>query len=103
MPAHTLPHTDPPDPKADTTHPAHPEPDHRYNDPHISPLDFLKAVYTDTSVPMFLRLRAAQAAMPYEAVTPFVYEPGEYRATIIIHAIPGHEQDVSVIQPGIRH
>lgn len=60
-------------------------PDHKYNDPALTPLQFLKAVYSDPTVPMFLRIRAADMASPYEATCDFqVREPWPGERTIVI-------------------
>jgi hypothetical protein len=60
--------------------------DHRYNDVSLTPLQFLQAVYSDPSVSMFLRMKAAEAAGPYLCKPVFVQRepyPGEYQ--VIIH------------------
>jgi hypothetical protein len=43
--------------------------DHKYDDPDLTPLQFLKAVYRDKTVPMSMRIEAAKVAYPY------VYSP----------------------------
>jgi hypothetical protein len=40
---------------------------HAYNAPGLCPLQFLQAVYHDPTVPMSLRMQAAEAAAPYVA------------------------------------
>jgi hypothetical protein len=39
--------------------------DHIYNDPALSPLEFMLAVMHDTRLPMSVRMDAARAAAPY--------------------------------------
>jgi hypothetical protein len=64
--------------------------DHRYNDPSLSPLSFLQAVYSDPSVSMFLRMKAAEVAAPYLTKPVFVQHepwPGQPMITIRIEGI----------------
>jgi hypothetical protein len=44
--------------------------DHLYDNPALTPLEFLRAVYHDKSVDIGLRMKAAEAAMPYVALAP---------------------------------
>jgi hypothetical protein len=47
--------------------------DHDYNDPNISPKDFMLAVMRDPSVPLSLRMDAANNVAPYEhAMAPHI-------------------------------
>jgi hypothetical protein len=66
--------------------------DHRYNDPTLSPLAFLRAVYSDPSVPMLHRMRAAEVAALYESRPVFLPRepslPGEVRVVIRIEGLP---------------
>jgi len=50
--------------------------DHRYNNPDLSPLDFLLAVMHDVTVPLHHRMAAADAAMPYQPTYPKLIPPG---------------------------
>ena len=63
-------------------------PDHKYDDPTLSPLAFLQAVYCDATVPMYLRMRAAEVAAPYLQSRPVFQEhepwPGQHYTTIVI-------------------
>ena len=38
---------------------------HAYDDPDLSPIEFLHAVYRDRSLPMSTRIDAARALLPY--------------------------------------
>ena len=61
--------------------------DHPYDDPTLTPLQFLRAVYSDPSVHMHHRMRAAEVAAPY-LTRPMFQErepwPGEHHVTIVI-------------------
>jgi hypothetical protein len=39
---------------------------HPYDSPGLGPLDFMRAVMHDPSAPMWLRVKAAEYALPYE-------------------------------------
>ena len=43
---------------------------HEYDNPHLNDLEFLRAVRNDKSVPLHLRMKAAQASAPYEHAQP---------------------------------
>jgi hypothetical protein len=43
---------------------------HAYDNPELSSVQFLLAVMHDQTVPMYLRMKAAQAAAPYEHAQP---------------------------------
>jgi hypothetical protein len=67
--------------------------DHRYNDNSLSPLAFLRAVYSDPTVPMHHRMRAAEVAAPYDDWQNHFNErepslPGEHRIVIRIECAP---------------
>ena len=48
-----------------------PEPSpHAYNDPDLSPIEFLTAVYNDASLPMSIRIDAARGLLPYTEPRP---------------------------------
>ena len=47
---------------------------HAYNDPSLGPLEFLLAVVRDTTLPITVRVKAAEGAAPY-----FAPRPGESR------------------------
>ena len=61
-----------------------------YDDPALSPLEFLLCVMHDPSVPIDDRLQAAKASLPY------VYTPvpvsREYDYTLVIPALPEQRQ-----------
>jgi hypothetical protein len=79
--------------------------DHRYNDPTLSPLAFLKAVYSDSSVPMFLRMMAAERAAPYEHCPAFVERepwPGEHRITIVIQGLGIEAPELIEREPEVK-
>jgi hypothetical protein len=66
------------------------EKDHRYNDPSLSPFAFLQEVYRDSSVPMDLRMLAAERAGPYDPHPAFKVReqyPGEHRIVIKIEGL----------------
>jgi hypothetical protein len=67
-----------------------PDREHPYNAPGLSPLQFLQEVYRDSSVPMYLRMLAAERAAPYEHCPVFVQRepwPGEHRIVIKIEGL----------------
>ena len=43
---------------------------HAYNDPDLSPIEFLQAVYRATHLPMSVRIAAASALLPYTNSSP---------------------------------
>ena len=43
---------------------------HAYNDPDLSPIEFLTAVYNDASLPMSIRIDAARGLLPYTEPRP---------------------------------
>ncbi len=51
---------------------------HAYDNPDLDDLQFLRAVRNDTSVPLHLRVKAAQAVMPYTTHAP---EPVQVNVT----------------------
>ena len=83
-----------------------PQAEHRYNDPNLTPLAFLQAVFNDSSVPMHLRMLAAERAAPYDHQPMFIERelwPGEHRITIVIQGLgiearesKDHEPEVKV-------
>jgi hypothetical protein len=64
---------------------------HAYNAPGLCPLQFLQAVYRDPSVPMSLRMQAAEAAAPYVAAPQGIRwedrDPMD-RVTIVVGGLP---------------
>jgi hypothetical protein len=64
--------------------------DHPYDNPSLSPLQFLHAVMHDPTVPMYFRTRAAEIAAPYVPCTVFQERepwPGERTITIRIEGL----------------
>jgi hypothetical protein len=55
---------------------------HPYNDPDLSPIEFLTAVYRDPHLPMVSRIQAASALLPYTNSVPRPTAPPAY--TIVI-------------------
>jgi hypothetical protein len=69
---------------------------HAYNDPDLSPIEFLQAVYRDTHLPMVTRIQAASALLPFThpAPRPTVQGCVHYRCKIIIGGLgPGPADD----------
>jgi hypothetical protein len=76
--------------------------DRPYNDPTLSPLDFLLAVMHDPTVPLIHRTSAATAAAPYRNDSrPYFRErepwPGEHWITI--HIEPFNNNPPELIGP----
>jgi hypothetical protein len=66
-------------------HPSRQKSKHAYNDPSLTPVQFMKAVRDDTSVPLVTRLRAAELLLPYEeARKPTVMLRGDKNVTVTI-------------------
>jgi hypothetical protein len=65
-----------------TTAPASIPTTHAYNDPDLSPIEFLQAVYHATHLPMSTRIEAASALLPYTNSVPRSVVPA--RCKIII-------------------
>jgi hypothetical protein len=79
--------------------------DHRYNNPGLSPLQFLQAVYRDSSVPMYLRMLAAERAAPYEHRPTFVERdpwPGEHRVIIKIEGLGIEAPELIEREPEVK-
>jgi hypothetical protein len=75
--------------------------DRKYNEPKLSPLAFLRAVYSDASVPMIHRMRAAEVAALYDSTPMFLERepwPGEHRIRIIIQGL--HNNAPELIERG---
>jgi hypothetical protein len=70
--------------------------DHKYNDPTLSPLAFLRAVYNDPSVPLHHRMHAAQVAAPYEPSRPVIHDHGPTITIIIESIIPGKHDTIEL-------
>lgn len=72
--------------------------DHPYDNPDLSPLAFLQAVYSDPSVNMYHRMRAAEVAAPYMQSRPVFQEreawPGEHLITIVIGGLGSNSVSV---------
>ena len=74
---------------------------HAYDDPDLSPLEFLLAVMRDPTVPLEERVATAKATLPY------VYIPvpvsREYEYTIVIPALPNaaHAQHLTPQRQGL--
>ena len=68
---------------------------HLYDDPDLSPLEFLHAVYRDSSLPMVSRVQAASALLPYthSAPRPVVQGYVSYHCRIIIPPFEPRTQD----------
>ena len=66
--------TDTDQPKEFKAHEPELPPRHAYNDPDLSPKEFLIAVMRSTHLPITIRIKAAEAAAPY-----FTPRPGEAR------------------------
>jgi hypothetical protein len=58
-----------------TTAPASIPATHAYNDPDLSPVEFLKAVYHATHLPMATRIEAASALLPFTEPKPRATPP----------------------------
>jgi hypothetical protein len=79
--------------------------DHRYNDPSLTPLQFLRAVYSDPTVSMYLRTKAAEAAAPYESRPVFQereHWPGEPAITITIQGIANNPPELIGPEPKVH-
>jgi len=57
---------------------------HAYNDPNLSPIEFLQAVYRDASLPMSIRIDAARGLLPYTEPKPARIPSSDVSCTIII-------------------
>jgi hypothetical protein len=57
---------------------------HAYNDPELSPIEFLKAVYHATHLPMSTRIEAASALLPFTEPKPRPTNSFPPRCKIII-------------------
>jgi hypothetical protein len=71
--------------------------DHAYNDPSLSPLQFLLAVLHDPTVDMDDRIKAAEAAFPYVSTNPHQASVQRWedldpmdRVKIVIGGLPEH-------------
>jgi len=59
-------------------------PPHAYNDPDLSPIEFLYAVYRDASLPMSIRIDAARGLLPYTEPRPARIPSSDVSCTIVI-------------------
>jgi hypothetical protein len=57
---------------------------HAYDDPDLSPIEFLQAVYRDPSLPMSIRIDAARGLLPYMEPRPARIPSAEVGCTIVI-------------------
>ena len=57
---------------------------HAYNDPNLSPIEFLQAVYRDASLPMSIRIDAARGLLPYTEPKPARIPSSDVSCTIVI-------------------
>ena len=57
---------------------------HAYNDPSLSPIEFLQAVYRDPRLPMSVRIDAARGLLPYAEPRPASSPPSYVGRTIVI-------------------
>jgi len=57
---------------------------HAYNDPDLSPIEFLQAVYRDASLPMSIRIDAARGLLPYTEPRPARIPSSDVSCTIVI-------------------
>jgi hypothetical protein len=57
---------------------------HAYNDPDLSPIEFLYAVYRDASLPMSIRIEAARGLLPYTEPRPARIPSSDVSCTIVI-------------------
>lgn len=72
---------------------------HAYDNPTISPIQFMLAVMRDTTLPLSIRLDAAAKVAPFthpiRANESRGYESIPYRCTIIIGGLPPEAQDLT--------
>ena len=79
-----------------TTQAPEPAP-HAYNDPDLSPVEFLQAVYRDPLLPMSIRIDAARGLLPYTEPRPASIPSSHIGCTIVIGGLgpcapsPEHE------------
>jgi len=82
---------------------------HAYNAPDLSPIEFLQAVYNDSSLPMSIRIEAARGVLPYTEPRPASIPPFHIGCTIVIppfeprtpdpgSGTPSPEQDNTISQ-----
>src|SRR5215472_3429175 len=57
---------------------------HPYDDPDLSPIEFLQAVYRDRTLPMSIRIDAARGLLPYTEPRPASVPPSHIGCTIVI-------------------
>jgi hypothetical protein len=70
---------------------------HAYDAPDISPLEFLQAVYHDSSLPMSIRIDAARGLLPFTEPAPRPVVQGP-TLTIVIGGIEDPEQIIGETQ-----
>ena len=61
---------------------------HAYDDPDLSPIEFLQLVYRDPLLPMSLRIDAARGLLPYTEPRPASAPSSHVGCTIVIGGIP---------------
>src|SRR5262245_43071592 len=65
-----------------------PGPAHPCDAPGLSPIEFLQAVYRDSSLPMSIRIDAARGLLPYTEPRPASAPSSHIGCTIVIGGIP---------------
>ena len=65
-------------------------PPHAYNDPDLSPIEFLYAVYRDPRLPMSIRIDAARGLLPYTEPRPACASSSHVGCTIVIGGLGDH-------------
>jgi len=66
---------------------------HAYNDPNLSAIEFLRAVYHDTSLPMSIRIDAARGLLPFTEPRPASIPTPQ--CTIVIPPLPNDHGSVA--------
>src|SRR6516225_3387100 len=73
---------------ADFTRLGLPPTPHAYDDPSLDALEFLQAVYRDSSLPMSIRIDAARGLLPYTEPKPASVPSFHIGCTIVIGGLP---------------